>query len=99
MTEIDRLTGTEGGRWRIWTQGSTHVMDLEAMTVTRHPGPTSGRTINDTTRPIREIRQCQVGESGYWTMSAGGLMDPIDHYWQATTPISKIERIDNDAER
>ncbi|MEX1078022.1 MAG: hypothetical protein WED09_02810 [Homoserinimonas sp.] len=99
MTEVDRLTGTEGGRWRIWTQGSTHVMDLDAMTVTRHPGPTSGPTINDTARQIHTIHQCQVGEGGYWTMSAGGVLSEIEAYWQTTTPISKIERIDGDAER
>lgn len=95
MTEVDELTGTEGGIWRVWTQGSSYVMDLEQMTVTRHPGPNSGRSINDTTRPIRNLTTCRVGSSGYWTMHAGGdVLDEIDLYWQVTTEIRKIERID-----
>lgn len=95
MTEVDELTGTEGGIWRVWTQGSSYVMDLDQMTVTRHPGPNSGRSINDTTRPIRNLATCRVGRSGYWTMHAGGgVLDEIDLYWQVTTEIRKIERID-----
>ena len=71
--------------------------DLEAMTVTRMPSSTAGVTINDRTRPIRKIVSCQVGEGGYWTMlSEGGYVDPIDFYWQATSAIRRIERLEED---
>lgn len=98
MTEVNELDGTEGGIWRVWTQGSSYVFDLNAMTVTRHPGPSSGRTVNDTTRQIRTIDHCKVGEGGYWTMSAGGLLDQIEAYWQASTVIRSIERMDTVAD-
>lgn len=94
MTEVDELTGREGGRWRVYTHASHYDFDLEAMTVTRMPGPTAGMTIKDCTRPIRKIVNCQVGKGGYWTMlSEGGYMDPVDFYWQATSVIRRIERL------
>jgi hypothetical protein len=95
MTEVDELTGREGGRWRVHTRASTYEFDLGAMTVTRMPGPTARVTINDCSRPIREIVNCRVGEGGYWTMLAeGGYMDPVDFYWQATSTIRRIVRLD-----
>lgn len=30
------------GRWLVTTRGSTHVWDLDTMTCTRRPGPTTG---------------------------------------------------------
>lgn len=91
--EIDELTGEEGGRWRVVSKSSTYIFDLDAMTTTRIPGPTAGLTINDTTRPIREIERCKVGHRGYWTMLVDdGHLDSIDYYWQACSIIRSIER-------
>jgi hypothetical protein len=97
--EIDELTGNEGGRWRVVSRNSTYVFDLDAMTTTRIPGPTAGLTLNDTTRPIRGIDSCKVGERGYWTMLAeNGDLDTIDYFWQACSIIRRIERINADDE-
>jgi len=93
---VDELHGDEGGTWQVHTQGSTHVLDLDQMTVTRIPGPTATIGINDTTRPIRTIDHCQVGRRGYWTMFADDPDDTIDCYWQLTSIIRCIERIGDD---
>ena len=99
IEEIPELIGHEGGIWRVWTQRSCYVFDLDNQTITRHPGPHSQPGINDTTRPIRAIGVCRVGEEGFWTLKAeGGLLDPIDWYWQISTVIRKIERINSDCE-
>jgi hypothetical protein len=95
MKHVDKLVGSEGGRWRVWTQGSYYDFDLEAGTVTGFPGPTSGGTVDGTTRPIRKIIRCRIGEGGYWTMDAGGLMDRADFHWQATTIIRSFERMND----
>ena len=97
IDEIEDLTGHEGGVWRVRTQASSYIFDLDQMTVTRHPGPNSQPGINDVTRPIRTIDACRVREEGRWTMrSEGGLLDPIDWYWQISTVIRQIEQIDPD---
>jgi len=91
---VTELTGMELGHWRVETQRSHYAFDLDAQTVTRHPGGTASATINDTTRPLRLIERCRVGELGAWTMHpAGGHADPIDFYWQVSTEIRSIERI------
>ena len=90
---VTELTGIEGGLWQVFTVGSMHLFDLDAGTVTRIPGPTSAPTINDRTRPIRAIGACRVGERGRWTMHTDGWSDTVDHYWQVTSQIVRIERI------
>lgn len=97
LERVQELTGHEGGVWRVWTQGSSYVFDLDKQTVTRHPGPHSQPDMNETTRPIRTIDACRVGAAGRWTMKPeGGLLDPIDWYWQISTTIRKIEPINPD---
>ncbi|GAB3123326.1 hypothetical protein [Glaciibacter psychrotolerans] len=89
IREVNALTGTEGGIWRIVTQGSTHVMDLDSGTVTRHPGPGRPSTVNDRPRPLRTIDACRVGARGHWTMLSDDML--IDYYWQDTSVIRRIE--------
>jgi hypothetical protein len=53
--EPERLSPSNRGRWRITTQGSEHVWDLDAMTATRHhvdglnPFPIDDRTMHNVT--------------------------------------------------
>lgn len=96
MTTREELTGEEGGRWRVWTQASHYDVDLDAMTITRVPGPSAPPTVNDVTRPIREIHRCRVGARGYWTMRPTTPIDVIDKYWQLTSEISRIEQLGDD---
>lgn len=94
--EVEQLTGEEGGQWRVHTLASHYEFDLDRMTVTRFPGPIAGPTINDCTRRIREIGECRVGRAGRWTMkSDGGYVDMVDFYWQRSSIIQRIERLDD----
>ncbi|MEC5149525.1 hypothetical protein [Cryobacterium sp. GrIS_2_6] len=89
--EVTKLTGTEGGRWRVWTQGSSHLLDLDAMTVERVPGPGRPASFNDRPRPIRTIEECNVGASGRWTMVSD---DPeVEFFWHVTSTVRRIERV------
>lgn len=87
------LCGDEGGIWRIITQKSTYVIDLDHMMIERQPGPHASRGINDRERPLRSLTRCKVGRSGYWTMNDDGHLDSNGSYWQASTTILRIERI------
>lgn len=88
----DTLDGSEGGCWIVTTEGSQHQFDLEAMTVTRFPGPFAASTVNDQTRPLAEIVQCAVGKRGYWLMKAEGReADFLDGYWHHSSRIVSID--------
>ncbi len=93
--EVDHLTGTETGRWRVVTRDSFHVFDFDARTVTRIPGEHAGPTFNDRARPLRSIDACTVGSRGHWTMYAEGWSDMIDFYWHDTSVIRRIERMED----
>lgn len=95
--EVDHLTGTETGRWRVHTRDSIHLFDFEAQTVTRIPGPYAGPTFNDRPRPLRSIDACTVGARGYWTMFTDGWSETIDFYWHDTSIIQRIERVKDEA--
>jgi hypothetical protein len=93
---VDELTGDERGTWVVQTQSSRYIFDFGRPSVTRQPGPDAPATINDTTRRLRHIDSCRVGQSGAWTMKAvGGYADPVDFYWAVSTEIRSIERIDD----
>lgn len=94
--EIHQLTGQEGGKWRVHTSSSHYDFDLDKLLVTRFRGPNASYTINDLTRPLRGIEQCRVGEVGKWTMRSGGGYLDADFFWQVTSVIRRIERLDGD---
>ena len=85
----DRLPSDEGTYVVTTRTGTTYVFDLALLTVTRIPGPTSQPDMHDGTRRLRSIVQCQIGESGYWTMQPDE--SDVEFYWQLTTPIVAIE--------
>lgn len=90
--DVQELTGSETGRWRVFTRNSSHVFDLDAGTVTRIPGPKAWPGANDRPRPIRSIESCKVGDRGYWTMQTDGWSPSIDYWWHLTSVIQKIVR-------
>ena len=90
--ELQELTGSETGRWRVFTRDSLHIFDFDAGTVTRIPGPKAWPGANDRPRPIRSIESCRVGDRGYWTMQTDGWSPSIDHWWHFTSAIQKIVR-------
>jgi hypothetical protein len=94
--EIDELTEDDTGRYRVHAHSSYHDFDLDLRTVTRFRGPTAPLTTNDCQRTLRTIAECKIGRFGRWTMSSSGYLDPIDYFWQQTSIIRKIERLDDD---
>lgn len=89
---LNRLTGDEGGNWRVVTATSEYFFDLDAMTVTRHPGVSAAETINDVARPIHTIGRCEVGHPGFWTMKPeGSALAFLEGFWQQSTQIQIIE--------
>jgi hypothetical protein len=96
MKQVAELKGDEGGRWRIWTQHSSYLLDLDVMTITRIRGANSSPSINDCERPLRSRDRCGVGAIGFWTMHAGADSDLVDYFWQFSTEISSIERLSDE---
>ncbi|TQL47397.1 hypothetical protein FB562_0455 [Homoserinimonas aerilata] len=91
---VTELTGGEAGLWVVRTWSSHYFFDLDRRTVARQPGTMASLTINDTTRRLRTIEACRVGQSGYWTMkSDGGYNDPTDFFWAVSTEIRWIKRV------
>ncbi|WP_091182525.1 hypothetical protein [Paramicrobacterium humi] len=87
---VTELTLNDRGVWRVWTHGSSHILNLDEATVTRVPGKGRSRSINDITRPLRSLDACRVGERGRWSMSSDDVM--VDFYWHVSSTIRKIER-------
>lgn len=87
------LTGREEGVWNVITRDSIHQFNFTDRTVRRIPGPTARPGINDVARPLRQITECRVNQRGYWTMRSDRF--EVDRYWQVTSVISWIERVDD----
>jgi hypothetical protein len=90
------LTGVEGGVWRVSTQGSAHILDLDVMTVTRIPGLGRPASFNDVTRPLRTLEVCRVGEAGRWTMHSDD--ETIEFFWHISSRIRRIEALPTSSE-
>lgn len=67
IREVEALTPDSARCWFVTTQGSTHVWDLDALTNTRRPGPTSlsgGFAHDDCAMPISRVeRWPRVGDT------------------------------------
>ena len=91
---VTELTGTEGGVWQVHTRDSTHILDLDAWSVERHPGPSTWADPSDGPRRLRTIESCRVGERGHWTMKSDDYF--IDYFFHYTSVIQRIDRVDTD---
>ena len=89
---VQELTGTEGGVWQVHTRDSIHILDLDAWTVERHPGPSARADPSDGPRRLRTIETCRVGGRGHWTMKSDDYF--IDYYFHYTSVIQRIDRVD-----
>jgi hypothetical protein len=94
VREVTELTGFEGGVWRVATQGSFHILDLDCGTITRIPGPGSRASINDVERPLLDLGRCEVGARGYWRMSSD--RSSVSFYWHDSSVIRRIERVQDE---
>lgn len=89
--QVDELLGNEGGRWKVTTRDSVHVIDFREGTVERFPGPTATAYVEDAPRRLRAITTCRVGARGFWTIRSYDYL--IDYYWASTSEVQSIERI------
>jgi hypothetical protein len=96
--EVNQLTGTESGCWRVFTRDSIHLFDFDAQTVKRIPGPNAWPTFNDRARPLRSIDACAVGARGHWTMFEDGWSETVEFYWHDTSIIQRIEQVQVEAD-
>lgn len=98
MTGVGQELGVDG-MWRVSTRDSHYIFDMDAGTVQRFAGAVSNPSPNDELRRVRDIRVCEVGARGYWTMWPGPGDPPVAHMWQHTSEVRSIERMDDDAQR
>ena len=91
---VQELTGTEGGVWQVHTRDSIHILDLDAWTVERHPGPSARADPSDAPRRLRTIVRCRVGERGHWTMKSDDFF--IDYFFHYSSVIQRIHRVGTD---
>ncbi len=88
---VTELTGSEGGVWHVHTRDSIHILDLDAWTVERKPGPNTWAHPSDRPRKLRTIHACRVGERGHWTMRSDDIV--IDYYFHFSSIIQRIDRV------
>lgn len=93
--EVDELTGSETGQWRVFTRDSIHVFDFDARTVKRVPGASAIPGGNDQPRLLRSIELCKVGQRGFWTMHTDAWSPTIDYVWHSSSVVRRIERLSN----
>ena len=94
MTEalaIDELIGHEGGVWRVLSQRSVYILDLDAGTVIHFSGPGRQSSHNVIARPLRTVDACRVGDGGRWTTLSDDIT--IDFYWHFTSRIRRIDQV------
>lgn len=88
-SQVLDLTAQTMGRWRVLSRDSIHLFDLDRHLWLRSPGPLAGDGLDQTTRRVRSIERCRVGERGYWTMPGAGYL--IDYSWHYSSVIRFIE--------
>lgn len=83
-TEVKALTNDMDGVWVVHTQGSTHLWDLDAMTYTRHPGPSSRAgtmQFDGNAMPItRVVAWPRIGDSFFVWFDDPEDPDLLEHY-------------------
>jgi hypothetical protein len=86
-----------GGRWLVTTRGSTHVWDLDTMTCTRRPGPTSGSgafAYDDVSVRISRVeRWPRVGATFLFWFDDPGAPQVHEH-WRQSSTIQSITALD-----
>lgn len=93
--QVTDLTTQEHGRWLLHTIGSRHVIDLDARTVERLPGPHAHATTSDGLHRLRTLDLCRIGDVGRWTMHGD---DFVEYYWHQSSIIRHIEPAPADPE-
>jgi len=92
-SEVQKLTGSERGRWHVLTRDHLYTVDLSEMTVTPFPAPKTKHRPGDGLLSLRSLVICWVGDPGYWTMNPDSQSPTIPFYWYLTSEIDKIRRL------
>jgi hypothetical protein len=90
----DRLTARSTGRWLVRSQGSRHLIDLDAMTYQRLPGPGRARFAHDghPVRLTRMNRWLRVGSTFLVWVDDPTRPDLLEHWHQSSTIVSITKR-------
>lgn len=91
VERVDELTDASTGVWDVLTETSRWILDLDAGTAQRLPGPIAPTLAGDEERRrLRTIEACKVGEQGRWTFKSHDYL--VDYYFSVTSPIWLIQR-------
>lgn len=91
--EVERLTGSETGRWQVTTEDGVYVIDLDERTVTKAASPDATPGANERRLTLRALHICWVGDLGFWTMNPDWRSPTIQYYWYLTPMVQKIMRL------
>jgi hypothetical protein len=76
----------------VHTADAVYIVDLDARTLERRPGPNASHHSTDSPRPLRSVEICRVGEPAFLTVVD---VDSSDGYrWQITGEVTRIERVE-----
>jgi hypothetical protein len=94
---VQQLAPDSRGRWLIHTRGSIHVLDLDAGTYERRPGPTSRRFAHDNTTLVLTRVEIwpQVGARVLVWVDDPDLPELLE-FWRLTSTINRIARDGDD---
>lgn len=89
--EVNELGVESTGRWLVYTNNTCHVLDLDAQTYERHPGPASGRFAGDSAvvRLTRVETWPQVGSSMMLWFDDPDVPWAVEH-WRVSSPVRRI---------
>jgi hypothetical protein len=93
---VIELSGRERGRWRVTTRDSSHVFDLDAMTVTRVTGTDSAPMPFQGSVPLAYIESCRVGERGSWGLHLPEVFGADGDQLYLSSLVRSIQRIPPD---
>lgn len=94
---VERLEPGATGRWHIHTRSAIHVIDIEAGTYERVPGPDSDDFVTDgILHRFNDLTPPEVGSPMLVTFD--DMDDPATKYrWHRTSRVRRIERVQGPA--
>jgi hypothetical protein len=93
--EVDKLTEAQTGRWRVITEDTVYIVDLDKRTVTSELRSDASDGSRKNRMSLRTLHICWVGDPGFWTMNPTGPSPKVDYYWVVTTVIKKITQMND----
>jgi hypothetical protein len=82
----------EAGVWHVHPTDSVYIVDFDARTLERRPGPGADPFSTNSQRPPRSMEICRLGEAAFMTVIDGDAPEGLR--WQTTGDITRIERVE-----